>query len=166
MSDTALFIYTDDYLARTLHLTAREHGALLLLLTSASQRGGWLPVDGPLAHIAGVGRRSWEPMWDAISEFWVERDERLYSTFLERWADRRRREFARPAIPAAIKAAVRDRDGNCCVYCGSTDGPFHFDHVMPFSRGGDHSVENLAIACASCNMSKGAYTLDEWRPQA
>lgn len=49
-----------------------------------------------------------------------------------------------------------------CVYCGS---PYeHADHVIPLSRGGAHSRDNLVPACAACNLSKGAKLLEEWLP--
>jgi hypothetical protein len=32
----------------------------------------------------------------------------------------------------------------------------HADHVVPLSRGGDHSPENVVICCAKCNLHKGA----------
>lgn len=68
----------------------------------------------------------------------------------------------RPGIPSAIREAVWQRDGEVCQYCDATIGPFHLDHVMPWSRGGAHSVENLVVSCATCNWSKGTKTLAEW----
>jgi hypothetical protein len=38
-------------------------------------------------------------------------------------------------IPSAVKREVWKRDGGRCVICGSTDN-LHFDHDIPFSRGG------------------------------
>jgi RHS repeat-associated protein len=44
-----------------------------------------------------------------------------------------------------------------CTYCGQPTGPgkFHRDHIIPRSRGGDGSQENLAPSCPSCNLEKG-----------
>ncbi|MEQ9326650.1 MAG: HNH endonuclease domain-containing protein [Rhodospirillales bacterium] len=36
-----------------------------------------------------------------------------------------------------------------------------FDHILPLSRGGDNSVENLIVACAPCNCGRGNWTLEE-----
>lgn len=36
------------------------------------------------------------------------------------------------------------------------------DHLVPTSRGGGHGVENLVLACGSCNSSKGAKTAEEF----
>lgn len=48
-----------------------------------------------------------------------------------------------------------------CIYCNAPAK--HIDHVIPISRGGRHSIGNLAPACAPCNMSKGAKLVSEWR---
>lgn len=48
-----------------------------------------------------------------------------------------------------------------CSYCGKQ--ALHIDHIIPISRGGRHSIGNLTGACASCNLSKGAKFITEWR---
>lgn len=48
-----------------------------------------------------------------------------------------------------------------CVYCFRV-GTTH-DHVIPLSRGGSDTPDNIVIACHSCNASKGPRTPDEWR---
>ena len=52
------------------------------------------------------------------------------------------------------------RDGHHCQYCGTVDD-LTLDHVMPKSRGGKTSWDNLATACKRCNSRKGDYTPDE-----
>lgn len=49
-----------------------------------------------------------------------------------------------------------------CVYCGKTDD-ITVDHVIPITRGGRHSIGNLVPACGSCNYSKNAKTITEWK---
>jgi hypothetical protein len=65
---------------------------------------------------------------------------------------------ARRNISPALRQAVFERDGRVCQRrgCGSTDGPFHLDHIFPFSKGGPTNERNLQVLCASCNLSKGA----------
>lgn len=46
------------------------------------------------------------------------------------------------------------RDEFCCQYCGSK-GELTFDHVLPRSRGGVTSWDNVVAACAPCNLRKG-----------
>ena len=50
---------------------------------------------------------------------------------------------------AAIKAAWGG-----CAYCGATDGPLQRDCVLPLSRGGRYTLDNIAPACGACNASK------------
>lgn len=50
------------------------------------------------------------------------------------------------------------RDGFCCQYC-SAKGDLTFDHVLPRSRGGTTSWENVVAACSPCNLKKGSKTL-------
>ena len=52
------------------------------------------------------------------------------------------------------------RDGFSCQYCGQ-GGELTFDHVIPRSRGGITSWENVVSACSRCNLKKGAKTLDQ-----
>jgi stress response protein SCP2 len=58
-------------------------------------------------------------------------------------------------IPQAVKAEVWRRDGGVCVECGGGEH-LEFDHVIPFSRGGASSVNNLQLLCRRCNRAKGA----------
>ena len=48
-----------------------------------------------------------------------------------------------------------------CVYCGAK-ADLTLDHVVPLSRGGTHTLENLVGACFSCNSSKGNKLIEEW----
>ncbi len=57
-------------------------------------------------------------------------------------------------IPAAVKLEVWQRDAGRCVACGSRDN-LHFDHVIPFSRGGSSlTADNIQILCARHNLEK------------
>ncbi len=53
------------------------------------------------------------------------------------------------------------RDGHRCQFCGRSDLTLTIDHVMPISRGGEDSWENLVCACVKCNNRKGDRTPDE-----
>lgn len=63
----------------------------------------------------------------------------------------------RPSAPS--RRGILRRDGRLCVYCGRTAATV--DHVIPRSRGGDSSWENLVGCCSACNIRKGDRTLDE-----
>ena len=49
-----------------------------------------------------------------------------------------------------------------CAHCGSNK-KLHLDHIIPLSRGGNHSVGNLQMLCQHCNNSKHAKVMTEWR---
>src|SRR5216117_1543925 len=53
------------------------------------------------------------------------------------------------------RRALFARDGWRCVYCGTAGGRLTLDHVIPRSRGGDSTWENVVTSCAPCNLRKG-----------
>jgi 5-methylcytosine-specific restriction endonuclease McrA len=56
------------------------------------------------------------------------------------------------------RAYIIERDGSRCHICGKKCKPneIHLDHLVPLADGGTHAPENIAVACASCNLSRGA----------
>jgi 5-methylcytosine-specific restriction endonuclease McrA len=60
---------------------------------------------------------------------------------------------------ALNRRAVFARDGHACQYCGA--GAENLDHVLPRSRGGPHTWENVVAACRRCNLRKGDRTPSE-----
>lgn len=77
-----------------------------------------------------------------------------------------RQEFAEPSVVrlgryvrvpcprrrALNRRAVFLRDDHTCQYCGAEAESI--DHVIPRSRGGEHSWENVVAACKRCNSAK------------
>lgn len=58
-------------------------------------------------------------------------------------------------IPQDVKIAVTLRDQGKCVQCGATED-LHFDHKVPWSRGGTNTANNIQLLCGPCNRRKGA----------
>jgi hypothetical protein len=57
-------------------------------------------------------------------------------------------------IPTAVKVEVWRRDHGKCTECGASTG-LHYDHVLPFSRGGrSDDARNIQILCARHNLQK------------
>lgn len=52
------------------------------------------------------------------------------------------------------------RDNHQCQYCGSNEN-LTIDHIIPKSKGGDSTWENLVTACTSCNNKKDNKLLNE-----
>ncbi|MDT5177779.1 MAG: hypothetical protein QOJ95_1977, partial [Mycobacterium sp.] len=74
----------------------------------------------------------------------------------------RLRSFVRVPYRARVpmtRAALMHRDRFRCAYCGAKADTV--DHVVPRSRGGDHSWENCVAACAGCNHRKADKMLAE-----
>lgn len=61
-----------------------------------------------------------------------------------------------------LRAMAFERDGRCCQYCKDTDGPFEVDHIVPRSKGGEDTMENVCVSCSSCNRAKRDRDVDEW----
>jgi hypothetical protein len=65
-------------------------------------------------------------------------------------------------VSAPLQRRVRDRASNRCEYCGISqagqEATFHVDHIRPRRDGGRTTSENLALACVSCSLRKGART--------
>ncbi|CAN5450667.1 hypothetical protein BH20ACI1_BH20ACI1_18260 [soil metagenome] len=63
-------------------------------------------------------------------------------------------------ISAFLRNLVVRRAGNACEYCGLSqkgqEATFHIDHILPVVSGGETEAENLALACVSCSLRKGA----------
>lgn len=63
-------------------------------------------------------------------------------------------------IPASLRRLVIQRADNRCEYCGISQtgqvATFHIDHIIPIAANGDTTAANLALACVSCSLRKGA----------
>lgn len=62
--------------------------------------------------------------------------------------------------PALTNVALFSRDRYLCLYCGEHFSRGHLtrDHVIPLSKGGRDSWENVVSACLGCNVHKGNRT--------
>lgn len=109
----------------------------------------------------------------AYSRKWQLANPDKYKASRSKWnqanRDKHREEVARRralerSAPIEIEL-IRELLGSPCAYCGSLEY-IEIDHIVPLSRGGLHEPENLAPACRSCNRSKGAKLLSEWKVAA
>lgn len=106
-------------------------------------------------------KEKWKDYWDS-REYW-------------------KRKFARGMFKARCKGAevigveslkdfyqqVFSKVAATCEYCRNEFAikSITLDHKQPYALGGKHEVSNLAVACFSCNVSKGVTPFSKWRPQ-
>jgi len=66
---------------------------------------------------------------------------------------------ATPEAIARLKDSLSD-----CQYCGKqiSGGEKQTDHIVALALGGKHSLDNIAIVCASCNGRKATLTYSDW----
>ncbi len=60
-------------------------------------------------------------------------------------------------VPPVNRRGILRRDHNSCQYCG-TNKDLTLDHVIPRSRGGRHTWDNVVSACSKCNCRKSNRT--------
>ncbi len=63
-------------------------------------------------------------------------------------------------MDATLRRLVRQRAGNCCEYCRLPQSlaplaAFHIEHIISKEHGGSDDLDNLALSCSRCNLSKG-----------
>lgn len=81
-----------------------------------------------------------------------------------------RRRSRKAMLPATLTvedyAETLATFNNACAYCGVTDDQLSTslqqEHVIPLSKGGGYTKENIIPACASCNLSKGTRNMETW----
>ena len=59
-----------------------------------------------------------------------------------------------------LRFEILKRDNFKCCACGSSPAKdpaveLHIDHIIPWSRGGETTIENLQTLCSICNFGKG-----------
>jgi 5-methylcytosine-specific restriction endonuclease McrA len=63
-------------------------------------------------------------------------------------------------VPSVNRREVLRRDHHSCQYCGSGKH-LTLDHVIPVSKGGKHTWDNVVAACERCNQFKGDRTPEQ-----
>jgi hypothetical protein len=61
-----------------------------------------------------------------------------------------------------MRRRVSQTDLSRCAYCHTSEAncgiPLTIDHILPLSKGGVNSLENLCLACRPCNEFKASLT--------
>jgi 5-methylcytosine-specific restriction endonuclease McrA len=96
-------------------------------------------------------KAAWAKKWsdanpEKRAEYTAARQARILGQFVER----------------VYRTVVLKRDKGLCGLCGKKVDPanWHLDHIVPISRGGEHSYANVQVTHPFCNTSKGAKLLE------
>lgn len=126
-------------------------------------------IDIENGHYANYDFDTWCEMSELQWQEREDRDEWVRTVNLQIQVPRviRLLYFDRPARQAArfSRRSLFARDRNCCQYCGKSlpISQLSLDHVIPRSRGGETSWENVVCSCVACNTRKGGRTPQEAR---
>lgn len=121
-------------------------------------------------------RQNWEQKREYNSSEVVKERKRRHRTMnLERYRElaragqNRRRALelrAEGTCDSKDIALMYEQQHGLCCYCETQlHQSYHIEHIVPLSRGGSNSPENIALACASCNSRKASRTLMEFLPR-
>lgn len=121
---------------------------------------------------------SYEPLmtitWErAFILVWLDKAQHLES--YEEYARAGKSRFEIPAVIRLVtqvpnykrkgnfsRRSIFERDAYTCQYCGSTERhKLTQDHIIPKSRGGPRSWDNMVTACGACNTQKADRTPEE-----
>ena len=149
------------------HLATTRNVAALAQVTEEEAQAAVAVLEGPdpsSTNTTDEGRRV-----ERIPGGWVVLNAKVYREIAtrdqarQRTAERVRKFRATGGGPAdklnALRHQAMTRDGFACRYCG--EAATEIDHVVPRSRGGGDTLDNLVAACARCNASKCNRTPDE-----
>jgi hypothetical protein len=103
---------------------------------------------------------SWRKGLEAFIEYINAEDDNNDEPEIEETIQEKKKEFKHKTkrFPSErLKVQVLMRDGNKCALCGITvtGENIHFDHIIPWAKGGETVLENLQILCEPHNIAKG-----------
>ena len=155
----AFWVWADQYTEDGQHLTVTsgfiDEEFVCMGFASALRKVGWL--EGQEGDIT-IPR---------FEEHNGDSSKKRFSNALRQKKFKERGKVTDPRyISNELRAEVFRLDGYTCVYCGRKEGDRSLtespndalmgcDHVIPFSKGGPTTVDNLVCCCNKCNMQKG-----------
>lgn len=119
------------------------------ILTSAGIQKRWLKLsncvgdDFLLSKINLLGDRIKIPRYKLSGS-----NKRMYYINVKKWK--------------RIAKYVFKRDNYTCQYCGKVGGILEVDHIIPFSKGGNETIDNLTTSCRECNRKKRDKSVEEF----
>lgn len=105
------------------------------------------------------GRQNRKKLSESTKRWRVENPDKVAILTAKHNARRRPAKMYLPTKKLAEKLVTQN---NRCHWCNDELIKKHLDHVVPVSRGGEHTLENTVWACPACNLQKSALMVDEW----
>ena len=118
----------------------------------------------------GIGPEEYEKKRRLISKLrkviWLDPDDYRHAKYILRnrilnyyrnidnEKERRRRDASSFIAKKSTKQYILDKYGMMCIKCGTTE-KITIDHIVPVSKGGEDTHENIQPLCSSCNSKKG-----------
>lgn len=130
----------------------------LALYAEASRRHYWKNRDNIRVIRAENGKR--KSTKDSVALWKASNPEKIKAAYRNCRA-KRITEIAGKKISAAEWAEIKKQYGQMCVYCYEKK-ILTMEHIVPLSRGGQHTIENVVPACRSCNSRKRNKSLEEF----
>lgn len=156
----------------------REHAARMLRAEQLADRirakwaSAWLrPFRNQLyrndASVREQKNAEFRRRYEANRERETARVRKYHAANLARrlkWEERRQERAANQADGTVTQEVIAQlkRSASHCAYCARYLSEKQTDHMMPLSRGGDHSLRNIVIVCPRCNGRKAQMNLLEW----
>lgn len=91
-----------------------------------------------------------------LNSLLYKKNNRAYYNLLNRKRNKKIKNPTKNIKQNDIDRLYINQRGKCIVCKKLLRNSYHIDHIMPIARGGIHSIENLQLLCASCNISKNA----------
>jgi hypothetical protein len=124
---------------------------------------GEFKTEGDIVNAIDLLEYHWPPRWEFIKQFRTDELEcnvfghvcPVFFTWEAATETKTYRKHSR-TIPHEVMLKVVRRDNGICQICSDPvpDNEVQFDHLIPYSRGGPASVENLRLVHARCNKRK------------
>ena len=156
---SSVLVLNRSYMAIHVINVRRAFGLMLRELAEV------IHVEG--GHYANYDFQSWRDLSEARANFREPSDDWVRSVNFEIQVPRVIRLLFYDRMPRQKlrlnRRNIFARDGNRCQYCGKNfpSSELSFDHVVPRSRGGETTWENIVCACVACNVKKGGRTPKE-----
>ena len=121
-------------------------------------------VHGSDGQSANYDFESWREISEVRANFKTPEDDWIRAVNFEIQVPRVIRLLSYERVPKQTirfnRRNIFARDSNRCQYCGKrfSTSELSLDHVVPRSRGGDTSWENIVCSCVRCNVKKGGRT--------